>query len=64
MTAILESIHYFENLFEQQAENFAHEHPVTASAVIFICMPVLLVAGVAAFTTAVMLPVSALMGWL
>lgn len=64
MIAFGKTMHDFEERFEDRAENFTEIHPFIASAVIFICMPVLLTGAVTVFASAVAVPMSFICGWM
>lgn len=63
MEHIMKEIHVIEKNFDCGAEKFVNRHPVIAAIAMFAGMPVLLAGAVAGVTTAVMIPVSMLMGW-
>ncbi len=64
MTALLKSIHKFEDKFDRRAERFAFRHPYLAFFAMFIGMPIFILAAVAVCTTVVTLPLALVFGWL
>ena len=64
MTAIIKSIHKFENSFDKKTERFAIHHPYIAFATIFIGMPLFILMIVTIATMILVLPVSWIFGWL
>lgn len=64
MTAILKSIHKFEDQFDRSAERFAFRHPCFAFLVMFIGMPIFILIAVAACTTVIAFPMACFFGWL
>lgn len=64
MTAIIKSIHKFEDDFDRKAERFAFHHPYIAFAMMFIGIPLFTLMAVAASTTVLILPVAWILGWL
>lgn len=64
MTAILKSIHSFEDKFDQYTERFMFHHPYLAFLAIFLGMPFIILIAVAVCTTAAVLPVSLIFGQL
>ena len=64
MTALLKSIHKFEDKFDRRAERFAFRHPYLAFFAMFIGMPIFILAAVAACTTVVTLPLALIFDWL
>lgn len=64
MTAILKSIHAFEDKFDRRAEYFAFRHPYLAFLAMFIGMPVFILFAVSICTAIIVLPLSFTFGWL
>ncbi len=64
MSALLKSIHKFEDKFDRHAERFAFRHPYLSFFAMFIGMPIFILTVVAAFTTVITLPLALIFGWL
>ena len=64
MTAILKSIHKFEDKFDRSAERFAFRNPYLAFLVMFIGMPIFILIAVATCTTIIAFPMAWIFGWL
>lgn len=64
MTAIIKSIHKFEDDFDRKAERFAFHHPYIAFVMMFIGIPLFTLMEVAASTTVLILPIAWILGWL
>ena len=64
MAHVIQSLHRFESCFDDRAAQFGYRHPYLATMVMFVGMPVLALAAVGVCTTAIMLPVSLLCGWM
>lgn len=64
MTALLKSIHAFTGRCDRRAERFAFRHPHLASFAMLIGLPLLALAAVSACTTAAVLPLALVFGWL
>lgn len=64
MTAIVKSIHKFEDDFDRKAERFAFHHPYLAFVTMFIGMPLFILMAVAASTTVLALPMAWIFGWM
>ena len=64
MTALLKSIHKFEDKFDRRAEHFVFRHPYLAFLAMFIGMPLFILATVAAYITVITLPLALIFGWL
>lgn len=64
MTAIIKSIHKFEDDFDRKAEQFAFHHPYIAFVMMFIGIPLFTLMEVAASTTVLILPIAWILGWL
>ena len=64
MTAILKSIHRFEDKFDHSTEHFVFHHPHLTFLAMLIGMPLFLLIAVAICTTVVALPLSLILGWI
>ena len=64
MTAIIKSIHKFEDDFDRKAERFAFHHLYIVFVMLFIGIPLLTLMAVAASTTILILPIAWILGWL
>ena len=64
MTAIIKSIHKFEDDFDRKAERFVFHHPYIAFVMMFIGIPLFVLMAVAASTTVLILPIAWILGLL
>lgn len=64
MTAIIKSIHKFEDDFDRKAERFAFHHQYIAFVMMFIGIPLFTLMAVSASTTVLILPIAWILGWL
>lgn len=64
MTAIIKSIHKFEDDFDRKAERFAFHHQYIAFVMMFIGIPLFTLMAVAASTTVLIFPIAWILGWL
>lgn len=64
MKAILKSLKKIEEKFDRRAERFVFRHPHMAFLVMFVGMPLFILAAVAALTMVIVFPTGMLMGWL
>ena len=64
MTAVLKSIHRFEDKFDRSAEHFTFLYPYLAFPAMFIGMPIFILIAVAACTTIIAFPMAWIFGWL
>lgn len=64
MTAIIKSIHKFEDDFDRKAERFAFHHRYIAFVMMFIGIPLFILMAVAASTTVLILPIAWILGLL
>lgn len=64
MTAVLQSIHKFEFLFHHILQRFGDHHPYISFAATFIVLPVAMVGMVFLGTTAIVLPIAWIFGYM
>ena len=62
MTDILNSMHKFENRFNERAQRFAFRHPYIAFLIMFIGMPLLILSAVTVGTALFVLPLALIFG--
>lgn len=64
MTAFMQSIHKCEHCFDRKAEKLVFHHPYFAFFVMFLVLPIILLAVVSVCTTMIVLPLALIFGWL
>lgn len=64
MSKLLKSIRIAESNFDASAERFFFYHPYLGFLTAFVGIPIFILVAVTISTTAIMLPVSFLLGWL
>lgn len=64
MSKLLKSIRIAESNFDASAERFFFYHPYLGLLIVVVGMPIFILVAVAISTTAIMLPVSFLLGWI
>lgn len=63
MTEFMKNVARLERRFDRKAESFTFHHPVLASLLMFVGLPLFVLTAVCLFTIVISLPVSWLMGW-
>lgn len=64
MSAIFKTIHKLDNRIETYTKHFAFKHPHISSLVLFIGMPICVIAAVFFFTVVITAPIALIFGWL
>lgn len=64
MASFMKSIRRLEAKFDHKAERFVFHHPYLGFFAMFLIMPILILATVAAITMLIALPTAFLFGWM